>query len=259
MANILSRMLGAAARTPAAIGQGLSAASSNLVANRFKIAGYLGGTAAGSLYLKQKSEELQAYYGQQEYGRRFGSAFNVAGTMLPLAGIGMSVASFSRMDPIGLLARTGRSVAKTALAPIGMASRGMGKGTPQFLQALKNSGPGIRKPFIYGSAGAAVTGISMFALSRENLFDYAGGSALAAVGVGVFREIAKRSGLGYAAGAMGVTALGLGAAYQASTVPSRNIAEGHISDWRVDQQSTVRKMDFNTAGLSLAMHYNRRQ
>lgn len=41
--------------------------------------------------------------------------------------------------------------------------------------------------------------------------------------------------------------------------PMYPVAEGNIIDYRHDTQKTISKMDFNTAGLSLALHYNRKE
>lgn len=41
--------------------------------------------------------------------------------------------------------------------------------------------------------------------------------------------------------------------------PMYPVAEGNIIDYRHDTQKTISNMNFNTAGLSLALHYNRKE
>lgn len=255
MANLFSKVLGSAVTkaTSAVAGIGTSVAS-----NRYRLAAYLGGGALASAYTAQRAEELKAYYGDQEFGRRFGTAFDTVGAAIPLATLGATIGTFGRYDPIGMLGRAGRSVAKTALAPIGMAARSMGRETPQFLQALKRSGPGIRGPAVLGGLGMLSTAGAATLLSTPGISTGLLGLGAAAGTSAVFGAIAARSGLGYAAGSLAVSAVGLGAARIASAQPNRQVAEGYISDWRVAEQSAVRKMDFNTAGLGLALHHNRR-
>ncbi len=65
-----------------------------------------------------------------------------------------------------------------------------------------------------------------------------------------------KSGAGFTALIGGAAALGGTSAY---SHPVHSAAEGRVTDWRHESQKTVSRMDFNTSGLTLALHHSRRE
>lgn len=129
----------------------------------------------------------------------------------------------------------------------------------RFVRYYDNIGPGIM-PLVLLNATSAGTSLGL-KTAAVSVMSAPGTTAAVVGGIVGTTALKVASQIGGMEGFVGMGAIGAAATagvYAGSRLPVRSAGEGHISDFRVNAQSTSGKMDFNTAGLVQAMHYNRR-
>lgn len=231
-------------------------------------AGYFLGLQGAKKALELKFEEVSSYIGQSRFDNRYGTArdsilgtLNVASYVTgglglfradPISRVMGSVARMTTRNPLinsrapGILDRpssaTARALAKQRLGRYINARNGprAGVGTLAF---LAGTGLGV-------ATGDPISAVSLMI----------GGTAGGYMAKGAIGSIRKFGAGKTAASAAGFTALvGAPIALGLTAAEHRQnyrVGEGRITDLQ-QGPSTLSKMDFNTAGLTLALHYNR--
>lgn len=228
-----------------------------------------GGFLASS-YLSHLSGVEKNYYGEKEYQSQYRGGIDAAASLAPYAGgaVGLSMLLGAGSIPGRILNTT----AKVGLAPANYIAKGAfvpGIGRTiqpgnKMIDFSRKYNRLMSRPGIIPMAGlaAANTGLNYLGLKAASAVMAAPGTTAAVVG-GIAGTSALKTAVKYggAEGFIGMGAIGAAATagvYAGSRLPMRSAGEGYISDFRVNAQSTPGKMDFNTAGLVQAMHYNRR-
>lgn len=244
-----------------------------------------GGFLASS-YLSHLSGVKKNYYGEKEYQSQYRGGIDTAASLAPYAGgaMGLSMLFGASSIPGRILNTTvkipfvpgsiisnkilraearakGADLVSYGTSNIRGPNRTLLRGAEKYERATRGimSRPGIM-PLALVNAASATT--SYLGLKATSAMMAAPGTTAAVVGgVAAATAMQKAAWYGGAEGLIGIGAIGAAATagvYIGSRLPMRSAGEGYISDFRVNAQSTSGKMDFNTAGLVQAMHYNRR-
>jgi len=254
MASAITRFLVGAGRKTSSM---LSSAMS--WAGPMKIAGYTAAGLLGRSYLSNLAEQRRNYYGDSEYEARYKGGIESAATLAPYVGFAMGLSSAASYGPIGIARRAGRT-ASSLLAPV---ARGIGAIEPGATK-IRNVGRWLAKtgkgPKLFGALGAQVMNYAGYLGGSFAMTHPVGTAAVLGAGnVAAWGTLAAHTAggmpavIGFGAG----TALAAGVGVLNATLPMRPAGEGYITDVRNNAGNTVRKMDFNTAGLVQALHARR--
>lgn len=241
MANLISNIL-------KNVGGAAKGLYSGVSQRKIGAAGILLGGMGGSLYLSEYAKRQKNYLGEDRFNARYGTTIDTASNLAFYGGIFGSIARLAGADVFGVAGRavnTGRNtLAMRSFRKATAAGKTVAKPTLRrglsFLDVVGTTVMGSNLALM-GWAGTHVEGAAML------------GAGL--VGLGVFATSARTFGL---PGPLATTAAGVGMGYIASRQQQYAAGEGNIIDFRVNDQNTVRKMDFNTAGLVQALHTNRK-
>lgn len=232
-----------------------------------KIGAYTTAGFMASSALNNKAAEKRNYYGQKDYDRMYRGGIETAASLAPAVGLLAGIGSAMRYGPMGLAKRTLNTSAKIGLAP----ARWMtgGARVPYLGRTIQPGNKMIGFSSWYDSKLRPSIGITGFvgaqALNASTYFGLTATVANAgkiAAGVGAAGSIIalksahKLGGMPAVAGLAMTAGVGIGTGYYNSQLPVP-AAEGNIIDVRSNAQRTLKKMDFNTAGLVQALHQHR--
>lgn len=248
--------------------------------------GLVGAGMAGSYLIGKEGDAKRAYYGQREYDKRYNGAFDVAAGLATTAGIvagGLSTLGVANvLKPSVWKARgkakaviKARSGGTSFMQDFTRSAQGLGHRPLRDKSSVVASAerrlkqnslqPGLagRLGLVAGVAGAGTVGFGMSFAQDPMGFIGSGVAmgALASAGIhkwskgkyGAFAFIGRHP----AAVGIGVGAAAAGGAFGAGR-PAYATSEGNIISAEHESESVVSKMNYNTAGLTLALHNNRR-
>lgn len=227
-----------------------------------KFAGYTGAGILGSAYLSNLAQQRQNYYGQAEYEARYKGGIETAAAFAPYVGAMSGGFSAFGMGPVGMVRRAGKTAAWITAPVVSGIRRGVGAIQPGLTELATADRWMTRmagRPGLGMVGGGAMLMSAMFTVGGNVLANPGIAAGLVGLSVaapalaGVHKFGGKGAVLGYAGG----IAAAIGAGYYTSRNTAVATAEGQITDVRSNASNTVRKMDFNTAGLVQALHQMR--
>lgn len=217
---------------------------------------YLGGAALSSYALGRYQDYQKAYSGKDT------PAVDALRSGIIAGGIINAGLSFIRKDPLSLMFSTPARIGRTLSGerkPLTL--KMLGAGVNKRLEGSKFNKPVRGALNFLETASSIYFPISALAASPSHVSNSLVGTA-ATLGAGGLLGLGAVSYYAFGEAGMaplGLAAAGLGAGYAlGSRVPSTPAAEGNITSFEQGRMSSVSRMNFSTAGLTLALHKNRR-
>lgn len=240
---------------PGNLSRAISGASNALMDRKFRMATYVLGGMVGGSYVSNYADIKRNYYGEEEYKKRYGTSLETTSKLLPYLGIGTALSVFTRMDPLSLIERAGKTTGLTKVLTAAYFNVRYPGNRLERMNAMQRISrqPGLGGPTI-------LTGLNFLMAAGASTLLGTMPTAMALGATGAALGIIKMMPSNINKLGMGATmAAGVGAAVYSSKNTPYPAAEGTIVDFRTSEQNTVRKMNFSTAGLVQALHTNRRQ